>query len=466
MKKIFFIIASCLVALPLLLALYWHIQSPELHWEWSTIDTNAAKFPRDFLWGVASAAHQVEGDCNNNNWSAWEQARDAHGNPRIKHAQAAGKACEHWTRFREDIRLLQELGVKAYRFSMEWSKIEPVEGQIDSSALRHYHEVCDALLAAGIKPVVTLHHFTHPLWFEQKGAFEREENIPAFVRFCELLFREFHEQVNMWCTINEPEVFASQGYFLGVFPPGKQDPRLTAEVLKNLLLAHVQVYERLKKLPGGEQAQIGIVKNIMQFDPARRWHPLDWLLAHKFNALFTASILDFLRDGDFDFSMPGLANLHYRDLRATRSLDFIGLNYYSHLHVQFNWSMKEFFKFTFPEDATMTDMPYTIYPEGFYRALQEVRQLEVPIYVTENGIADAKDDRRALFISRYLYALHRAMQDGADVRGYFYWSLMDNFEWAEGYDMKFGLYEVDFNTQARRLREGAQPFVQAVKGEK
>lgn len=462
MKKVL-LLASCLIALPLFLALYWHIQSPEPHWEWSKIDTNAAKFPREFLWGVASAAHQVEGDCDNNNWSAWEKARDAQGNPRIKNAQVAGKACEHWTRFREDIRLMQELGVKAYRFSMEWSKIEPREGEIDSSALRHYHEVCDALLAAGIKPVVTLYHFTHPLWFEAKGAFEHEENIAAFVRFSELLFREFHEQVEMWCTINEPEVFASQGYFLGVFPPGKQDPRLTAEVLKNLLLAHVQVYERLKKLPGGERARIGLVKNIMQFDPSRRWHLLDWLLAHKLNALFTESILDFLRDGDFDFSMPGLASVHHRDARATRALDFIGLNYYSHLHVQFHWSTKEFFKFTFPEDATMTDMAYTIYPEGFYRALQAMQQLNVPIYVTENGIADAKDDRRALFISRYLYALHRAMQEGSDVRGYFYWSLMDNFEWAEGYDMKFGLYEVDFNTQERRLREGAQAFVNAVK---
>jgi beta-glucosidase len=253
---------------------------------------------------------------------------------------------------------------------------------------------------------------------------------------------------------------------MGVFPPGKKDAQLTAIVLQNLLKAHVEVYGRLKKLPGGEQAQIGLVKNIVQFDPSRRWHALDWLLAHKLNALFTESILNFFKTGDFDFSMPGLASLHYRDARAQRSLDFIGLNYYSHLHVKFNWSTKEFFKFTFPDDAVMTDMAYTIYPEGFYRALQAVQQLRVPIYVTENGIADAKDDHRPLFISRYLYALHRAMQDGAEVRGYFYWSLMDNFEWAEGYDMKFGLYEVDFNTQERRLREGAHAFVKAVKGAK
>lgn len=465
MKKILVVLAFGLVVLPLLFALYWRVQSPELHWHWNEVDTETAKFPRDFLWGVASAAHQVEGECDNNNWSAWEKARDEQGRPRIKHAQVAGKACEHWTRFREDIRLMQALGVKAYRFSMEWSKIEPAEGEIDSTALRHYHEVCDALLTAGIKPVVTFYHFTHPLWFEQKGAFEREENLAAFVRFCEVLFAEFHAQVEMWCTINEPEVLASQSYFMGVFPPGKKDPQLTAIVLKNLLQAHVEVYARLKKLSGGEHAQIGLVKNIMQFDPSRRWHPLDWTLAHKLNGLFNDSILNFFRTGRFEFSMPGLASLQYEDARATRSLDFIGLNYYSHLHVKFNWSTSEFFKFTFPNDAVMTDMAYTIYPEGFYRALKSVQQLGVPIYVTENGIADAKDDRRGLFLSRYLYALHRAMQEGAPVRGYFYWSLMDNFEWAEGYDMKFGLYEVDFNTQERKLREGAKAFMKAVKGE-
>ncbi len=464
MKKILLTLALLFLFVPLLLTLFWNMKYPELHWDWNKIETGDLQFPHDFLWGVATAAHQVEGDCNNNNWSKWETARDEQGRPRIKNAQVAGKACEHWSRFREDIRLMQALDVKAYRFSMEWSKIEPREGEIDTTALQHYHEVCDALLEAGIKPVVTFYHFTHPLWFEEKGAFEQEENIAAFVRFCELLFREFHEQVEIWCTINEPEVVASQGYFTGTFPPGKKDPQRTAIVLQNLLIAHVQVYERLKQLPGGAQAQIGIVKNVMQFEPSRRWHLLDWAVARQLDELFNASILKFFRTGHFDFSLPGLANVRHEDRRAMRSLDFIGLNYYSHLHAKFEWSTSAFFTFTFPEDAIMTDMPYTIYPEGFYRALQEMQKLNVPIYVTENGIADAKDDRRALFISRYLYALHRAMQDGVAVRGYFYWSLMDNFEWAEGYDMKFGLYEVDFNTQQRRLREGARAFVDALRG--
>lgn len=445
--------------------LVWQQKHPELRWDWNTIDTDDVHFPKEFLWGVATAAHQVEGNCDNNNWSAWENLRDENGKPRIKNQQKAGLACEHWKRYREDILLMQELGVKAYRFSVEWSKIEPQEGKFDEAALQHYREVCDALLAAGLTPMITLHHFTHPLWFEQKGAFEKAENIALWMRFCEKIFHALHEKVNWWCTINEPEVFASQGYFQGAFPPGKKDPQLTGIVLKNLLEAHVQVYRALKRLPGGEKAQIGLVKDIFQFDPNNRWNFFDWLISRKLNDLFTDSILEYFRTGHFEFSIPGMVKLAHFNAAAPHTLDFIGLNYYSHFRVDFQLNPQEFFKFKFLPEEIMTDMPYPIYAEGFYRALQTLATLQKPIYVTENGIADAKDDRRELFIRRYLYALSRAKQEGCDVRGYFYWSLLDNFEWAEGYDMKFGLYEVDFNTQQRRLRNGAKFFIQAAKRE-
>jgi beta-glucosidase len=450
----------------LLVILIWQKENPELRWNWNKIDTAAISFPPGFLWGVATAAHQVEGNCDNNNWSEWEKGRDENGQPRIKNAQKAGLSCDHWNRYKEDIRLMQESGVKAYRFSIEWSKIEPREGEFDQKALRHYEDVCDALIAAGIKPVVTLHHFTHPIWFEQKGAFIKAENIALWIRFCEHVFRRLQDKVHLWCTINEPEVFATQGYFMGVFPPGKKDPQLTGVVLQNLLEAHTQVYRALKKLPGGEKAQIGLVKNIFQFDPYRRWNFFDWLLSRQFNDLFTDSIIRFFTNGHFDLSIPGTMKVRHFNAAAPHTLDFIGLNYYSHLHVKFQWNAKDFFAFGHRADEIMTDMPYPIYAEGFYRAIKSVARLGVPIYITENGIADAKDDRRDLFIRRYLYALSQAIKDGCDVRGYFYWSLLDNFEWAEGYDMKFGLYQVDFATQQRKLREGAKYFTQIVKGKR
>jgi beta-glucosidase len=283
------------------------------------------------------------------------------------------------------------------------------------------------------------------------------------VRFCEVVFQKLQDKVHLWCTINEPEVFASQGYFLGVFPPGKKDPQLAGVVLKNFLEAHTQAYLALKRLPNGDKAQIGLVKNIFQFDPYRRWHLLDWLVSRQFNELFTDAIIRLFKTGHFDFSLPGLANVKHFNATAPRTLDFIGLNYYSHIPVKFQWNPKEFFAFAPRAGEIMTDMPYPIYAEGFYRAIKTSAQLGVPIYITENGIADARDDRRDLFIRRYLFALSKAVNDEYDVRGYFYWSLMDNFEWAEGYDMKFGLYEVDFATQKRRLREGAKYFVKMVK---
>ncbi len=461
--KLLGLILIVVLILPFGFMLIWQKENPELRWDWNKIDTADIHFPKEFLWGTATAAHQVEGNCDNDNWGAWEQAPDEHGKPRIKNGQKAGLACDHWNRYLEDISLLQALGVKAYRFSVEWSKIEPKEGEFDQTALQHYQEMCEALLAAGLKPVVTLHHFTHPIWFEQKGAFEKAENIALWVRFCEVVFQKLQDKVHLWCTINEPEVFASQGYFQGVFPPGKKDPQLAGVVLKNLLEAHVQAYQALKRLPNGDKAQIGLVKNIFQFDPYRRWHLFDWLVSRQFNGLFTDAIIRFFQTGHFDFSLPGLVNVEHFNAATPGTLDFVGLNYYSHMLVKSHWNLKEFFTFERRPDEIMTDMPYPIYAEGFYRAIKTLAQLGVPVYITENGIADAKDDRRDLFIRRYLFALSQAIKDSCDVRGYFYWSLMDNFEWAEGYDMKFGLYEVNFATQERKLREGARYFVEVVK---
>jgi beta-glucosidase len=437
---------------------------PEICWDWDQIDPSCVQFPPDFLWGVATAAHQVEGGCDNNNWSRWERSAAPDGRPRIRGGQRCGAACEHWQRFREDIALMRELGVGAYRFSAEWSKIEPRPGRFEEAALGHYHEVCDALLEAGLQPVLTIHHFTDPLWFEELGGFEKSENLPRLVDFGVRLFREYGDKVALWCTINEPEVYATLGYGAGVFPPGKKDPLATAVVLKNLAAAHTELYAALKAEAGGSRARVGLVKNVCQFDPWRSWNPLDRLVSRILNRVYNGSLLDYLRTGRFHLRTPGLRSVVHEDPRGARSLDFLGLNYYSHIPVQFRLHPTEFFWLRSRPEEVRTDMPYTIYAEGLYRALQMVRELQVPIYVTENGIADARDDRRETYIERYLYALHRARSEGCDVRGYFYWSLMDNFEWAEGYEMRFGLYEMDFGTQARRLRKGAQAFIRRVKG--
>ena len=436
--------------------------NPDVKWQWDSINTSDIHFPSNFAWGTATAAHQVEGNNTNNNWYEWERSVDDGGISRIHNNDRSGLAADHWNRYPEDIILMKDLGVSHYRFSVEWSRIEPEKGRYDLEALAHYRRMCEALVEADITPVVTLHHFTHPTWFEEMGAFEKEENTDHFVGFSELVFNELRDLVPMWCTFNEPSVFVAQGYFNGIFPPGKKDPILAGTVLENMLNAHVRTYHQLKSIPGSDGNKIGLVKNIFQFDPYRRWHVLDWAFSKILNDVYTNVPLDFLHTGESSFYMPGMVDNKMSNELAVGTLDFIGLNYYSRMHVKGQLNAVEPFVFDTREQDIMTDMGYPLYAEGFHRALKTISRMGVPIYVTENGLADDSDSVRPLFIKRYLYALNQALRERIDVRGYFYWSLMDNFEWAEGYSMKFGLYEVDLETQDRRLREGSRPFVEMV----
>ncbi|MCX6227339.1 MAG: glycoside hydrolase family 1 protein [Bacteroidia bacterium] len=441
----------------------FQISRPQLKWDWSKIDTNKIAFPKDFIWGVATAAHQVEGYNTNNQWYLWETAVDEKGNPRIAGGQKAGIACDHWNRYSQDIGLMKELGLRSYRFSVEWSRIEPAEGVFDTLAIKHYQDVCDSLIANGIVPMVTLHHFTNPIWFEKKGAFEKMENVADFVKFTEVVYLALKDRVTFWCTINEPAVYVVEGYFHGANPPGKKDPKLAAVVLRNILEAHVQAYWKIKSLPGGNQAKVGVVKNLTQNDPYRKWHLGDWIFANLIDGVFNATTLDFLRTGKFRFNMPTMATLTDENPKAKGTLDFIGLNYYSHYNYKFSFNLDQAFQAKLLPGEIKTDMDYASYPEGLYRAIKTVSQFRVPIYITENGVADAKDDRRALFISQYLYTVSKAIADGFDIRGYYYWTLIDNFEWSLGYDMKFGLYSVDMNTQVRTLKEGARRYQEIIR---
>ena len=442
--------------------IYFNLSYPETNWNWEKIDTQNIHFPNSFAWGTATAAHQVEGNNTNNNWYDWEHQLDENNQPRIHNGDKSILAADHWNRYPDDIKLMKDIGVNHYRFSIEWSKIEPDNGNFNVEAIQHYRDLCDSLIKNDVTPVVTLHHFTHPIWFEKLGAFEKRENIDHFIEYSEYAFDNLKDLVPIWCTINEPSVFVSQGYFNGIFPPGKKDPVLAAVVLENLLYAHTKTYKHLKNLDGGDQAQIGLIKNIFQFDPLRRWHILDWAFSKVLNNVFTHSTLDYFKKGHAIFSLPGMVKKHMENNDAIGAMDFIGLNYYSRMHVKGQASITEPFIFEKRTQDIQTDMDYALYPEGFYKALHTISTLKKPIYVTENGVADQGNNIREIFIKRYLYALNKAVLDGLDIRGYFYWTLMDNFEWAEGYKMKFGLYEVDFKTQKRTLRESSNLFVNMV----
>ena len=437
-------------------------QHPELRWDWDSLDTGDVQFPPDFLWGTATAAHQIEGGLDGNNWAWWER-QTRRGKPTIHQGERVGLAADSYKRVDQDIALMVALGVESYRFSLPWSRLEPEPGVWDAEAIAHYHTQIDALIAAGITPMLTLHHFTHPQWFEERGGFLDAENIPTFVAFCERMFREYSDKVTLWCTHNELCVVAIMGYLGGIFPPGHHSLERMGRAMHNMLVSHVRVYQALKALPGGDRAQIGLVKSLFQFDPYHRWNPLDHLGAGFCERAWNTRILDFLKTGVWHMSVPGLVHQHAEYPDAVGSTDFIGLNYYSHILVR-----TAMIPGVHPLPArrpgtTWTDMPYGLYPEGFYRALMQLNELGKPIYVTENGVPDRDDRIRDQWIRTYLYAMSRAIADGADVRGYYYWSLLDNFEWAEGYSQRFGLYHVDYDTQAHTLRAGSQAFVDAVR---
>jgi beta-glucosidase len=458
MKKLLKIIGSLLIFFSLLYfaaIAYFHFSYPQTKWDWSKIDTNEVSFPKNFIWGTATAAHQIEGNNENTNWGEWEKIAG-----KIKDGSNAIKAVDGWNRAKDDVKLMKDLGVNSYRFSLAWNKIEPEKGKINENALKHYDDLINELKANYIEPMITLHHFTHPRWFEQLGAFEKEENIKYFVEFSKLVFARYNDQVKFWVTLNEPNVFVTSAYFNTVFPPGNSNAKIGGEVLKNMLKGHVEVFRELKKI--NNSSQIGLATSIFQFEPYRRRHLGDWAIARSSDAIFNETILGFFRTGTLNFSVPLDTSYVYTDSDAPNTLDFIGVNYYSHFAYKFDFDFKKATQSIAVEGEDMTDMPYTIYTEGIYRAIEDASKLKKPIIITENGIADAKDDRRGKYIKQSLYAVSKAIKDGYDVRGYYYWSLMDNFEWAEGYTQKFGLYEVDLQTQERKLREGSKAFVEII----
>lgn len=427
-----------------------------LGWQLDQKEIKELIFPADFLWGVGSSAHQFEGNCTNNNWHRWEQEQIAKQSGLVK--EPSGQACDHWNRYKEDIQLIKELGANSFRFSIEWSKVQPREDQFDETALQHYNDVCDELIKNNIKPCVTLHHYTDPLWFADKGGFAQKENIHYFVEFCKKVYDRLHTKVHLWFTFNSPDGYAAKGYLKGFTPPGEQNMQRMSEVYKNLLEAHVQTYRALKNRIVGHNPKIGILKNIFQLDPARVWNPLDIIGCTIGRSLQDDCFFDFFTQGTFKIYVPFKASVKHVNREAIGAIDFIGINYYSH------GIMNNFSVGTHPKEEETQTKIYTIYPEGLYRAISLVHHRlikklpnTIPIYITENGIATDDAATRTKFCKYYLYALSKAIQEGYDVRGYIRWALLDNYEWGTT-DKHYGEYHVDFKTQKRTLKEGSKFF--------
>ncbi len=387
-------------------------------------------FPEGFLWGTATASHQIEGG-QNNDWSRWEQSprRLAYLKKRgLDPLQfISGLAANSWENLEKDIECIKKLNNNAYRFSIEWSRIEPEEGEFDEAAIEKYHHFIKRLKEEGIEPFVTLWHWPLPLWL--RDGWENPQAVEYFARYTEFVVRHCPE-VKFWITLNEPEGYSGNSYLIGIWPPQKHSLPAHHRVLRNLSAAHNRAYAIIKQaLP---QSQISIAAPQAYFvasaDPLSKLFRgfADWW----WNKRFLSRIID--------------------------RIDFIGLNYY--------WEIRtKYLSYSKTKGAVTSDMGWTVLPEGMYHVLMNLKKYNKPIYITENGVADRDDRLRAWFITEMLKNIHRAIKDGVDVKGYLYWSLLDNFEWSHGFGQKFGLFAVDRKTWERIPRPSVKVYAEIAK---
>lgn len=397
-------------------------------------------FPKDFFWGAATASYQVEGGIENNDWAAAARA---------KRVPLCGVACDHFNRYEADFDLAVALGHNAHRFSIEWARIEPVEGEFDPAAIAHYRDVLRALNARNLEPFVTLWHFTLPEWLAAKGGFECSAVADYFARYARYVVTELGDEFTYVATMNEPVVFASLGWLKGNWPPFKQfrlvglreythsGDRALAKpstsfrnlfqyrrVVRNLVRTHRAAYTAIKSVR--PELSVSLVKHVVAYDadtnPLHRIRA--WIEDQFFNHIF-------LR-------------------RVVSHCDMIGLNFYHYV------------KFGNRPKFTHSDMGWEMAPFGIYHALKTLSRYKKPIYVSEAGVADHDDSHRSWYIQEQIRGVEQALTEGIDVRAHLYWSLMDNYEWALGFEKKFGLIEINYETQARVIRPSAWVYKQLI----
>lgn len=376
-------------------------------------------FPKDFIFGVATSSHQTEGNNTNNDWWKFEQEL------KVKDQEKSGLATNSYELYETDLKLVKDLSAQGYRFSLEWSRIEPREGEFDKKAILHYLTILKQLRKYKIKTFVTLQHFTNPLWFSKSGAWERKDSPEIFKRYTDVVIAELGEYIDFWITLNEPTLYTYFAYIDGSWPPEKKSYSAALRVINNQALGHRLAYDQIhEKYP---KAMVGISSNNFPYYPQLI---VDYPIAILFNKIVNYIFLDKIR----------------------KHQDFVGLNYYSPV------------RYLGTKNLPKTDMGWLVYPKGLGDITRMIwKRYKKPIFITENGLADQNDRQREKYISKHLARLHACIESGVDVRGYLHWSLLDNFEWALGYYPKFGLYEVNFDTQERKPRPSAKYYSEICK---
>lgn len=396
-------------------------------------DHQTLVFPKGFLWGAATSSHQVEGNNTNSDWWAWEQ--------QLPEKMRSGQAADQYHRYEEDFDLAKSLNHNAHRLSIEWARIEPVENQFDQKEINHYKKVLKALKDRGITVMLTLHHFTNPAWFTKIGGWENGQAAKYFDRYVKKVVPELKDYVDLWVTINEPAVYAYCSFLIGKWPPQKKSQLSAWKVFWNMAQAHKKAYRTIHQLK--PNAQVGIAQNVSSFD----------IFHHH-------SLLENLTEWFLDITN----NHSFYILTGKNTHDFLGLNYYFNRYISFNGQARlPSLVDIIVTKKEVSDLGWEIYPEGIFDIIMDSSDYHKPIYITENGLASTNDDRRCRFLIAYLKEIYHAIQTGADVRGYFHWSLIDNFEWVDGFDPRFGLIEVDYQTLKRTPRPSAYIYAEIIR---
>jgi len=406
-------------------------------------------FPKKFLWGAAISAHQAEGGTHNQ-WTVWELE-----NAKSKAAQAAyhfedldswqdvekeakdpnsyvsGKSADHYNKFEEDFDLLKKMNMNAFRFSVEWSRVEPAEGAWNVEAVEHYKHYAAELKRRGIEPVVTLFHFTLPVWFVKRGGFENRANVKYFVRFADRIIRELGSSVRLIITVNEPEIYANESYLAGNWPPNITSKPKAWRVINNLAYAHNKVAEAIHSI--NRRYKVSIAKNSNYFYAGD-------------DALLSRKSTDFMQYFQDDYFLK----------KVVKNCDFLGVNYY--------FSNRVYGYRVHNPDERVSDLGWDLSPGDIQHALERLHEkYHLPIIITENGLADAGDAHRQWWLTQTLIAMQKAMSNGVKLEGYLHWSLLDNFEWDKGRWPRFGLAEVNYDTKERKLRPSAIWFGKIIK---
>lgn len=409
----------------------------------------AKTFPKDFLWGAATSSHQVEGG-NVNNWSEWEKRTAQERSKNIPNwyefpdsllneakdpmRRVSGMASDSLHRWKDDIKVMKEMGLNSYRFSVEWSRIFPQKGMVSIEGLQYYKDLIYELKKNSIEPILTCWHWTLPLWLDEEGGLMAKNLEKYFKEYFEVLEQNFGDDIKYWITVNEPEVVSFSSYMLGTWPPQERNIFKTLYIFFfRLVRIHKLGYRIIKGV--NPEAMVSIAKQNAVMDPYNR-NPLNQVIT-KLSEFFWSTL--FLK-------------------LVKNELDYIGLNFYFYQKMGI-FGMRN-------ANEKVSDLGWWMRPDSLYRALMELKRFDLPVMITENGVADSKDIYRAWWLDETFEAMHRALQGGVKLIGYMHWSLIDNFEWAEGFWPKFGLVEVDPKTYERRIRKSGYYYRDLINNER